>query len=267
MPHAVHAMNSMNTLSSSLRPAIAASPWRAVMPRGVDGAPVVDGFLPSGRLEEPSYSQPPLPGFEAAVSAVAAAAPGPVAATLRLVLLGPPGSGKSTQGEILARQKGIPHISVGQLVRDEIATGTERGRQLEAETRGGNLASAETIRGLVQDRLEQEDARQGFLLDGYPRQLSQVPALEEMRKDLGWGEIRVIGLEVSEDESVRRLNGRGRADDTPEVIRHRLEVYRQETAPVQEYYRARGEYLAVDGNGTVQEVAARVQAAVDGQDR
>lgn len=253
--------------SSSSRSLFGAGPWRAMMPRGTDGAPIRDTWVPSTPVAEtPARVAPlPFPGPELAAGAVAAAAPGAVAAALRFVLLGPPGSGKSTQGEILAREQGLPHVSVGDLVRQEVASGTELGQKLAVETRGGNLASPQLIGRLVRERLTRDDASKGFVLDGYPRQLSQIPPFEQMRRELGWEQVRVIGLDVPEQEVVQRLGGRGRADDTPEVIRHRMQIYRHESAPVQEYYRARGEYVAVDGTGTIDEVAGRIREALGGR--
>lgn len=244
-------------------PVTQSSPWRAVMPRGANGAPVTpsDTFVPS----EPTFVQPtlPIPGFEVAAPAVGAAMPGAVGAAMRFVLLGPPGSGKSTQGEILAKERGVPHVSVGDLVRDEVAAGTAIGQRLAKQVEGGNLAAPELILELVRDRLTEEDAQKGFVLDGYPRQLSQIPDFEKLREQLAWGPVAVIGLELAEDEVVSRLSGRGRADDTPDVIRHRMEVYRKETAPVQQYYSARSEYLSIDGSGSVEDVAARIHQAVN----
>lgn len=245
-------------------PVVAQSPWRAVMPRGTNGSPVTgpsDSFVPSA----PVYVQPtlPIPGFEFPAAVAGAAMPGAVGAAVRFVLLGPPGSGKSTQGEILAQEKGIPHVSVGELVRQEVASGSPAGQILASQTKGGELADPAVIYDLVQERLSQEDAQKGFVLDGYPRMLSQIPDLERMRDNLDWGPIAVIGIEVPEDEVVRRLSGRGRADDTPEIIRNRMEVYRKETAPVQEFFQARGEYVAIDGTGSVEDVADRIRKAVN----
>ena len=150
-------LDSASTLSS--RSLFGAGPWRAMMPRGVDGTPIRDTWVPSTPVAEaPARVAPlPFPGPEAAVGAVAAAAPGPVAATLRFVLLGPPGSGKTTQGEILAREQGIPHISVGDLVRKEVAAGTEMGRKL-------NLASSRVdgILAKVDGMLGTDDANSLF---------------------------------------------------------------------------------------------------------
>ncbi len=256
------------TPSIAFPTSLAHNPWRAMLPMTSEGTPILDRFMASPRTSEPAYVQERLPLMPSAsllpADVAAAAVPGPVGAALRLVLLGPPGSGKSTQGQILAQDKGIPHVSVGDLVRQEIASGSELGQGLAKETEGGNLASPQLIRDLVQDRLVQEDAAQGFILDGYPRQPEQLAEFQEMRQELGWGEVRVIGLEVPEEEVTRRLAGRGRADDTPEVVRHRMEVYREETEPVMNYFRGMGEYIGIDGSGTVEEVADRIRSAVDG---
>lgn len=251
-------MRALDAVSPAAR-----SPWGAVMPRGANGAPVnpTDTFVPSA----PGSFQPtlPIPGFESAAPVAGAAMPGAVGAAVRFVLLGPPGSGKSTQGEILAKEQGVPHVSVGDLVRDEIAAGTEIGKKLEQQVDGGDLAAPELVLELVRDRLTQEDALQGFVLDGYPRQLQQIPHFEKLREELDWGPVALISLQLDEDEAVRRLTGRGRQDDTPEVIHHRLEVYRQETAPVQEYYGHRSEFVPIDASGSIEDVAARIRRAVN----
>lgn len=232
------------------------------------GTRVTDRFEATPQAAAPPrYVQGTLPGMPTASllasDAAAGAVPGPVGAALRFVLLGPPGSGKSTQGQILGQEKGIPHISVGDLIRQEVASGSELGQRLEEETRGGKLAPPSLIRDLVQGRLEREDAARGFILDGYPRQGEQLAEFEEMRQELGWGGVLVLGLEIPEEEVTRRLAGRGRADDTPEVIRNRMEIYRQETEPVMEYFRKQGEYLAIDGTGTIEEVSERIRTTLE----
>lgn len=261
-------MNPISTPASSLSAILRSGPWRAMVPMNADGARLTDRFEASPpAAESPRYYQPTLPGMPTASlvssSAAAGAVPGLVGATLRFVLLGPPGSGKSTQGQILSQEKGIPHVSVGELIRQEVASGSELGQRLEEETRGGRLATPALVRDLIQDRLERDDAARGFILDGYPRQDEQLAEFEEMRREMGWGDILVLGLEVPEEEVARRLAGRGRADDTPEVIRNRMEIYRQETEPVMDYFRSRGEYLGIDGSGTIEEVSQRLHNALE----
>jgi len=261
-------MNPISTPGSSLSAMLRSGPWRAMMPMNAEGTRLTDRFESSPQATDtPRYFQPTLPGMPTASlvssSAAAGAIPGVVGATLRFVLLGPPGSGKSTQGQILSQDKGIPHVSVGDLIRQEVASGSELGQRLEEETRGGKLAPPALVRDLIQDRLEREDAAQGFILDGYPRQDEQLAEFEEMRQEMGWGNVLVLGLEVPEEEVTRRLAGRGRADDTPEVIRNRMEIYRQETEPVMDYFRSRGEYLGIDGNGTIEEVSQRLRDALE----
>ncbi len=247
---------------------LAHSAWQAVRPMTADGAPIEDRFTASPTPPEPTWVQGTLDLMPAAATlpgdAAAAAVPGPVGAALRLVLLGPPGSGKSTLGQILARERGIPHISVGDLVRQEIASGSERGRALAQQTEGGDLASPELVRDLVQDRLGREDASRGFILDGYPRQPEQLAEFRELDQELGWDGVQVVGLKVTEEEVTRRLEGRGRADDRPEVVRHRMEVYREETEPVMNYFRVVGEFTDLDASGPVDVVAARLRAVISG---
>jgi len=255
--------------STALPSWLSHSAWQAVRPLTAEGAPIEDRFTASSGPPEPTWVQGTLDFGPSATAlsgeAAAGAVPGPVGAVLRLVLLGPPGSGKTTLGQILAREQGIPHISVGDLVRQEIASGSDRGRTLAEQTEGGDLASPDLVRDLVQDRLGQPDTSRGFVLDGYPRQPEQLAEFREMDQELGWDGVQVVGLRVTEEEVTRRLAGRGRADDSPEVVRHRLEVYREETEPVMNYFQVTGRFTDLDASGPVDTVAARLRAAVAGR--
>ncbi|WP_205876493.1 adenylate kinase [Mycobacterium camsae] len=179
---------------------------------------------------------------------------------MRVVLLGPPGAGKGTQAEKLAEKLGIPHISTGELFRSNIQQGTKLGVEAKRYLDAGDLVPSSLTNELVDDRLNDPDAANGFILDGYPRSVEQAKALHEMLERRGTDIDAVVEFRVSEDELLTRLTGRGRADDTEEVIRNRMKVYREETAPLLDYYS--GELKTVDAVGSLDEVFARALQAL-----
>lgn len=182
----------------------------------------------------------------------------------RLLIIGPPGAGKGTQATALAESYGVPAISTGDIFRANIKGGTELGKQVQAIIERGELVPDSLTNEIVRDRLAQDDARPGFLLDGYPRNVEQVYALDGMLE--GDSLDAVVLLEVDVEAVVARLLKRaeieGRADDTEDVIRHRQTVYAEQTAPLIELFQERGILVRVDGLGTVEEVAARISAGV-----
>ena len=180
----------------------------------------------------------------------------------RLLLFGPPGAGKGTQAALLAQRLGIPAISTGEVLRQAVAGGTELGRRVGSIIAGGALVDDATMAEVVRERLAQADAHVGFLLDGYPRTLAQAEALEEILRRQGQALDAAVFLEVPEDELVRRLSGRQRADDREEVVRERLHVYEKKTAPLVGYYGQRGLLRQIDGNQAVPEVAEAILAAL-----
>jgi adenylate kinase len=179
---------------------------------------------------------------------------------VRVVLLGPPGAGKGTQAQKLAEKLGIPQISTGELFRNNIGNGTKLGVEAKRYLDAGDLVPSELTNRLVDERLNEPDVANGFILDGYPRSLEQAQALHEMLERRGTDIDAVIEFRVSEEELQQRLKGRGRADDTDEVILNRMKVYRVETAPLLEYYS--DEVKTVDAVGTVDEVFARALQAL-----
>lgn len=185
---------------------------------------------------------------------------------MNLVFLGPPGSGKGTQAARLTETLGIAHISTGDMLRGAVAAGTPVGLQAKSYLDRGALVPDQVIADLVEERVQAADCANGFLLDGFPRTLPQAELLDGALERLGRGLDAVVLLEVPEDELFRRLTarGEGRSDDRPEVIRHRLEVYREQTAPLADLYEGRGTLRRVDGVGSMDEVAARVRAAARG---
>jgi adenylate kinase len=187
---------------------------------------------------------------------------------MRLIILGPPGAGKGTQAARIAERFAIPAISTGDIFRANIKNETELGKQVKDILASGGYVTDDITNAIVRDRLAEEDAQGGFLLDGYPRTLAQVAALDAMLAEHGHAVDRVLELTVDEDAVVHRLLRRaqieGRVDDTEAVIRERQAIYRQETAPLAEVYGQRGLLVQVDGMGEVDEVTERLAAVLGG---
>ncbi|MFF7201991.1 MULTISPECIES: adenylate kinase [unclassified Streptomyces] len=214
---------------------------------------------------------------------------------MRIVLVGPPGAGKGTQAAFLAQNLSIPHISTGDLFRANISQGTELGRKAKSFMDAGELVPDEVTIAMAKDRMAQEDARNGFLLDGFPRNVSQAEALDEMLKSEGMTLDAVLDLEVPEDEVVRRIAGRRicrndsshvfhvsysapqqegvcdtcggdlyqRDDDSEETVRKRLEVYHTQTEPIIDYYRNQGLVVTISALGKVTDVTKRAMEALE----
>jgi adenylate kinase len=189
---------------------------------------------------------------------------------VRVVLLGPPGAGKGTQAQIIAGRFGVPAISTGDIFRANVSGQTELGQQVKAYLDAGDLVPDELTVAMVKARLAEPDAKAGFLLDGFPRNIAQAEQLRDSLSDLGHRLDCVLELVVDEEELVRRLSGRRmlvdgemvqRDDDKPETVRRRLQVYREQTAPLSGFYESEGLLARIDAIGEVQEVTARALAA------
>ena len=186
---------------------------------------------------------------------------------MRLLIMGPPGAGKGTQARRVSEHYGIPAISTGDMFRAMKTSDTPLARQLRAIMESGGLVSDEITNAIVAERLTQPDCAAGFLLDGYPRTLQQVQALEDFLATTGESLDAVISLRADVDEVVDRLLKRaeieGREDDTADTIRRRQLIFAQETEPLLDVYRSRGLLVEVDGLGAIEEVSARLFAALD----
>jgi adenylate kinase len=185
---------------------------------------------------------------------------------MRLVLLGAPGSGKGTQAARLKSELGVPHISTGDMLRAAVAAGTPTGLKAKAVMDAGRLVSDDILLAMLEERLAQPDATNGFILDGYPRNLAQADALDHLLARIGQPLDAVVKLEVPNETIIGRCEIRyaaeHRKDDDPAVVRDRLKVYAEQTAPVADFYARRGTLQVVDGVGALDEVTARVKRAL-----
>jgi adenylate kinase len=185
---------------------------------------------------------------------------------MRVVLMGPPGAGKGTQAVVVSERLGVPHVSTGDIFRANVAGATPLGLEAKRYMDAGDYVPDSITNAMVRDRLAQQDATAGFLLDGYPRTVAQVDELAAMLAERGTALDHVVELTVDRDELVARLVKRaaeqGRSDDSEDVIRRRQEVFAEQTAPLTALYEAQGLLVRVDGMGAVDEVTARVLAAL-----
>ncbi|WP_457568669.1 adenylate kinase [Desulfurobacterium sp.] len=182
---------------------------------------------------------------------------------IKVVFLGPPGAGKGTQAVRIAQKYGVPHIATGDILRAAVKEGTRLGKLAQSYMDRGELVPDDVIIGIIRERLSQNDVREsGFILDGFPRTLPQAEALDNLLKELGMELDRVIYLNVEDEEIIKRLLARGRADDREDVIRNRLEVYRKQTAPLIAYYSEKGLLSEINGVGNIDEITAKIEEAI-----
>jgi adenylate kinase len=186
---------------------------------------------------------------------------------VNLLVLGPQGSGKGTQAARIAAERGIPHVSTGEMFRSAIEAGTGLGRKVEPILARGELVPDDLTIALIRERLSAVDAARGFVLDGFPRNLAQAEALDVMLAGIGRRLDAVLFFDLDDDVATERLRGRARdedrEDDTPEAIARRLEIYHEQTEPVVELYRASGKLVPLHADRSIAEVAAEIRGALD----
>jgi len=186
---------------------------------------------------------------------------------MRIVILGAPGSGKGTQAKLLVEQLGVPHISTGALLRNAAKRGTELGLQAKSITDRGELVPDEIMSDMIEERLGRDDVSEGFILDGYPRNLGQAKSLDLMLERLGKPVEEAILIEVDPEQIVKRIAKRAkeedRSDDTATTVRNRMRVYAEQTAPVASYYGERGLLTRVLGDGSMEEVSQRILSVLN----
>jgi adenylate kinase len=184
---------------------------------------------------------------------------------MRVIMLGPPGAGKGTQGDRIASRYGVPHISSGELFRDEVARQTETGKTLQRYLDAGDLVPDDLVLSLIMDRVLAAEAEGGYVLDGFPRTLPQAQAAAKVAREANMSAQAVLYLEVPPEVLAARLadRGEGRADDAAQVARHRLEVFTEHTRPLLDYYTQRGIIVRIDASPSVDEVSEAIFAALD----
>ena len=186
---------------------------------------------------------------------------------MRILLLGPQGSGKGTQAQRISSTYGVPHIATGDMLRAAMAAGTELGRRIKPIYDAGDLVPDDLMIELIRERLSASDTSEGFILDGFPRTVAQAEALDRMLEEIDRELLAVLYFQVPDELAVERLHVRalqeGRTDDTPEIIRHRLEVFHKRTEPVVEYYRSKGILVGIHAERPIDAVFAEVQEVLE----
>jgi adenylate kinase len=182
----------------------------------------------------------------------------------RLIFLGPPGAGKGTQAQMIAADCDVPHISTGDILRSAVADNTDLGKKAQQYMSAGELVPDDLMLDLIRERLGQDDAQAGWVLDGFPRNVPQAEFLGKLLEQIAQPADFVVNLDVTDEVIVARLQKRGRADDEEAVIRHRLEVYREQTEPLIDFYRNRQQLISVNGNQAMEAVYASLKQVIAG---
>ena len=175
-----------------------------------------------------------------------------------LIILGPPGAGKGTQSILIAEKLGLKHLSTGEILRKAVTEGTPLGLKAKEIMDAGNLVSDDIMIGIIKDAISADDAKGGFILDGFPRTLEQASELDKIMESLGYPAAKVINIKLDDSELVRRMLGRGRKDDTEETIKNRLKVYNEQTAPVKEHYGKKSAVFDIYGIGNISEINSKI---------
>lgn len=183
---------------------------------------------------------------------------------MQVIILGPPGVGKGTQSLLIAEKLGLIHLSTGEILRDAVNKSTKLGLLAKETMDSGKLVSDEIMIGIIEEVLSADEIREkGFILDGFPRTLKQAKELEKILEELGFNDIRIINILVDEEEIIKRLVGRGRTDDTEDVIKRRLMVYKEQTAPVKDYFSKKYRIIDIHGVGDIVEINKTIIKALE----
>jgi adenylate kinase len=175
-----------------------------------------------------------------------------------LIIFGPPGAGKGTQSILIAEKLGLKHLSTGEILRKAVTEGTPLGLKAKEVVEAGNLVSDDIMIGIIKEAISDEEAKKGFILDGFPRTLEQARELDKIMTSLGYGMAKVINIIIDDEELVRRMLGRGRKDDSEETIKNRLKVYKEQTSPVKEHYSKKSAVFDIYGKGSISEINEKI---------